>query len=172
MFLTSLPILFNDMGLVSFADFALLAAVTGYIVYFLTPTPLSEWQEARQLGPYLYLHATWFGRVALWKVFWPFLLLFNATLAYIDYRAANGTYTIASWATMHIIFALPLVYWTVAVWRASNKCGAKWRAVGARLMTVWAYVEYAIRYLIWTEYPYTLFDCRQMMIEFGDCFFS
>lgn len=172
MFVTSLPILLGNIAIISYWEFALLLAGVGYFVHLGTPEPLLEWHEERPNDPYLYLHATWFGRVALWKVFWPFLLLFNATIFYIDYRAANETYTIASWATMHIIFALPLVYWTVAVWRASDKCGSKWQASTARLITLYAYFEYLVRYLIWTEYPYTLFGCRQMMIEFGDCFFG
>lgn len=172
MFVTSLPVLFNEIAIISYWEFALLAAGAGYFLYYFTPDPLPIWHEEKPQDPYLYLHATWFGRVALWKVFWPFLLAFNAMLFYIDYRAASGTYTIASWGTMLIIFALPTVYWTVAVWRASDKCKTRWQAFAARSITMFAFLEYLIRYLIWTEYPYTLFNCRQMMIEFGDCFFS
>ncbi|WP_305906876.1 hypothetical protein Q9L42_018700 [Methylomarinum sp. Ch1-1] len=172
MYANSLTVLFNYIEIITYLEFALLTAGIGYFVYLTTPQPLTAWQEAQVSGPYLYLHATWFGRVPLWQVFWPFFLLFNAMLIYVDYRAVNGAYTIASWATMHIIFALPVVYWTVAVWRASTKCGQRWQAFAARFITASAYFEYAIRYLIWKEYPFALFDCRQMMIEFGDCFFN
>ncbi len=172
MFITTLPILFNEISILSYAEWVLLAIGLGYLIWTVTPAPWPDWQEEKPSDPYLYLHATWLGRVSLGKVFWPFLVLFNGMLIYIDHRAANGTYTMASWFTMHIIFALPLVYWTVAVWRASDKCTHKWQSSAARTITVLAYFEYAVRYIIWQEYPYTLFDCRQMMIQFGDCFFG
>ncbi len=172
MFITSLPVLFNYINIVSYLEFGSLIVCLTYVIYSITPQPLSSWQQTPAGGPYLYLHATWFGRVPLWHTFWPFFLLFNAMLFYIDYRAANATYTIASWVTMHIIFAMPLIYWTIAVWRSSDKCSRKGYAVAARLITVCAYFEYLIRYLIWKEYPYALFDCRQMMMEYGDCFFN
>jgi hypothetical protein len=141
------------------------------LTYLYTQAPKPGRHEDRHANPYLYLHATWFGRVALWKTFWPFFIVFNATLAYIDYRAIAATYTMASWATMHIIFAMPLLYWTVSVWRSSDKCRWKWQATAARCVTLLAYVEYLIRYLIWHEFPSTLFNCRQMILQFGDCFF-
>lgn len=172
MYFNSLPVLFNYIDIINYVEFTLLCAGLAYFIYLLTPEPIIGWQMPAIEGPYLYLHATWLGRAPLWQVFWPFFLLFNATLFYIDYRAANATYTIASWATMHIIFALPVVYWTVAVWRASDKCENKWQAFAARFVTASAYFEYLIRYLIWTEYPFALFNCRQMVIEFGDCFFK
>lgn len=171
MFFTTLPILFNYIQIISYPEFLLLVVGLLSFTFLSTQAPKTGWEEDHSENLYLYLHATWFGRVALWKTFWPFFIVFNATLAYIDYRAITATYTMASWATMHIIFAMPLIYWTVSVWRSSDKCGWKWQAAIARCATLLAHLEYLIRYLIWYEFPSTLFNCRQMILQFGDCFF-
>jgi len=61
---------------------------------------------------YWFLQSAWLGQACLWQVFWPFFLLVNAVLFYIDYRIANVTYTIASWKTVHgMLFCQPFGGW-------------------------------------------------------------
>jgi len=81
----------------------------------------------------------------------------------------EGDFTVASWVTMHIILAMPLIYWTGAVWRCSDKCRFKIWAVAARFMTVAAYFEFGLRWVIMEYYPQILFNCQQMITQWGDC---
>ncbi|MDD2658773.1 MAG: hypothetical protein PHY54_03705 [Methylococcales bacterium] len=118
---------------------------------------------------YKYLHSAWLGNSALWLVFWPFFLLVNAVLYYIDYRVTNVTYTIASWKTVHGMLFLPIVWWTASVWRCSKNTGYKiWSSV-ARTITLYLFFEYILRFIISTQYPNAFFDCRLLIMEYGDC---
>jgi hypothetical protein len=101
--------------------------------------------------------------------FWPFFIVLNGTLFYIDYLIDEGDFTVASWVTMHIIMAMPLIYWTGAVWRCSDKCLVKFWAVAARFMTVAAYFDFGLRWVIMEYYPQILFNCQQMITQWGDC---
>jgi len=37
-------------------------------------------------------------------------------------------------------------------------------------MTVYLVLEFILRFLISSQFPNALFDCRLLVIEYGDCF--
>lgn len=169
MFINSLSLLFAFTSFLGWVDLLLIAAATILAVYLLTPEPLIEWEERQPTSLYYYLQWSWLGYLRLKDAFWPFFLLFNAVLFYIDYRIEENTFTVASWVTMHVILLMPLIYWTGAVWRCSDNCSNKLWAVAARWLTVAAYGELVLRYVIYQYYPNILFSCQQMIIQWGDC---
>lgn len=168
--------LFNTLSLLfSFTDYlnplqALgFVIATGLLIDWLTPKPAEYWQLIQSESLYVYLQASWLGQLALKDSFWPFLILFNASLVYIDYRIDEGSFTVASWVTVHIILTMPLIYWTGAVWRCSVQTTRKIWASLARLITVLAWCEYWLRWVILDQYPHIFFNCQQMITQWGDC---
>lgn len=139
------------------------------LVDWLTPRPAEYWQLSQSQSLYYYLHASWLGQLALKDAFWPFFVLLNAALVYIDYRVEEGTFTVASWVTVHIILAMPLVYWTGAVWRCSDQTTRKLWSSLARLITLLAWAEFWLRWVILDQYPQIFFNCQQMITQWGDC---
>lgn len=170
MLINSLSLLFTFTDFIGWAEVLSVSLVTLLAVYWLTPQPAPEWELRKPGSLYFYLQWSWLGYLNLKDAFWPFFILFNSILLYIDYRVANGNFTVGSWKTMHLIMAMPLVYWTGAVWRCSNNCSSKIWATVARCLTLAAYLDYALRWVILKDYPQIMFNCQQMLIEWGDCF--
>lgn len=141
----------------------------GLIVDWFTPRPAEYWELSQSQSVYYYLHASWLGQLALKDAFWPFFILFNAVLVYIDYRIEEGSFTVASWVTVHIILAMPLVYWTGAVWRCSDQTTRKLWSSLSRLITLLAWAEFWLRWVILDQYPQIFFNCQQMITQWGDC---
>lgn len=169
MLIDSLSLLFAFTSFINIYEVALVAFALIGITYAVTPVYI----EAEQRQPatfYYYLQWSWLGYLKLKDAFWPFFILFNGALFYIDYRIQQGTYTVASWSTMHIILAMPLIYWTGAVWRCSQNGSHRIWATLARFMTLVAYCDFALRWVIYQYYPNILFSCQQMLIQWGDCF--
>jgi len=109
------------------------------------------------------------GKSSLWRAFWPFFVLVNVVLYYIDYRAMTETYTIASWKTVHGMLVLPIVWWIRSVWLCSQNTRYKLFSVAARTLTLYLLLEFILRFYISTQMPQTLFDCRLLILEYGDC---
>lgn len=169
MLINSLILLFTFTSFIGWLEALLFALAIAALMYAITPQPQSEYLERQPESLYFYLQWSWLGYLKLKDAFWPFFVLFNLVLFYIDYRVQEGTFTVASWVTMHIIMAMPLVYWTGAVWRCSKNSASRiWPAI-ARWMTVAAYADYALRWVIYQQYPNILFNCQQMIIQWGDC---
>jgi hypothetical protein len=169
MLIDSLSLLFAFTSYISWWETLLIGLAFAALIYSVTPEPQANWDERTPPTLYFYLQWSWLGYLKLKDAFWPFFILFNAILFYIDYRVQEGTFTVASWVTMHIIMAMPLIYWTGAVWRCSKNSSSRiWPAV-ARWMTLAAYCDYALRWLIYHSYPNILFSCQQMIIHWGDC---
>ena len=169
MFIETFPIIFTYTHLFSLIEAVIFLAAIFFLVYFYTPEVNKNWASKRANGLYNFLHSSWQGNLALWPVFWPFFLLVNAILYYIDYRVMNVTYTIASWKTVHGMLLLPIVWWTVSVWRCSANTRYKIWSSGARTITLYLFLEYILRFIISTQYPNTFFDCRLLIMEYGDC---
>lgn len=170
MFLTTLPILF------SFTDFigpyeTLAVLISLFLLAHFSPTPIEPdkvWPPATNL--YQALLSIWLGRAPLWQAFWPFFLLVNGIFIYIDYRIANITFTIASWKTVHGMLFLPAVWWIVSVWRCAKYTRYRLAATLAKTAVFYFLFDCFLRFVVSTYYPNTLFDCRLLVIEYGDCF--
>ena len=169
MFVTTLPIIFSFTHLFTAVEAALFLSAVFGIVYFYTPEPEKAWREQPGKNWYQFLEAAWLGKLQLWRSFWPFFVFVNGVLFYIDYRIETVTYTIASWKTVHGMIFLPIVWWSVSVWRCTTHTGHKIKGAAARTLMVYLFLELALRFFISTQLPNTLFDCRLMTIQYGDC---
>ncbi len=173
MLINALTSFLSFADLISPWEVILILLATAYIVYFLTPSSIPNTDYAADSPPdtgiYMYLQSAWLGRLSLMCAFLPFYILFNSVLFYIDYRVANSSYTMASWVTMHIILAIPVLWWTIAVWRCSNNTTRPWASV-SRFITITVYYEYLLRFIIRYYYPKIWFNCQQLVIELGHCF--
>lgn len=169
MLIDSLSLLISFTSFINWLEALTFVAALAVLIYVITPMPRQDRQERTPATLYFYLQWSWLGYLKLKDAFWPFFILFNGVLFYIDYRVQTGSYTVASWVTMHIIMAMPLIYWTGAVWRCTKNSGSRIAAAVARWVTVMAYCDYALRWVIYQYYPNILFDCQQMIIQWGDC---
>jgi hypothetical protein len=180
MFINTLPIIFTFTDLLKPIEFALLLALIFLVIYFNANSislviPSSYYQDKAAVHGltgrlYFYALAAWLGDKRLAIVFWPFFIFINAILYYIDYRITNLSFTIASWKTVHIMVALPIIWWIVSVWRCSLTTPYKaWKAL-ARSCTIYLLIELLLRFIILTQYPNTFFDCQLLVVYYGDCF--
>ena len=169
MFINTLPIIFTYTQLFSLTEALIFLTAIFLLIYFYTPASNKNGIEKPNNSIYKSLQSSWEGQATLWRAFWPFFLLVNIILYYIDYRVMNVTYTIASWKTVHGMLFLPIIWWTVSVWRYSQHTAHKIFSSTSRTITVYLFLEYVLRFIISTQYPSTFFDCRLLIMEFGDC---
>lgn len=169
MLIDSLSLLFAFTSFITWYEALLVGLAFAILVYSITPAPLPEWEERSPPTLYFYLQWSWLGYLKLKDAFWPFAIFYNVILFYIDYRVQEGTFTVASWVTMHVIMAMPLIYWTGAVWRCSKNSSSRIWPSAARWMTLAAYCDLGLRWVIYQYYPNILFNCQQMIIHWGDC---
>lgn len=169
MLINALTLLLAFTSFISWYE--VLAMVVGLLLlaYLATPQPEESYEYRLPFNLYYFLQWSWLGYMRLQDAFWPFFILYNGVVLYIDYRVDAGTFTAASWATMHLIMALPIVYWIVATWRCSGKCSARIWAVLARWLTGLVLMDLALRWVIYHDYPNILFNCQQMIMQWGDC---
>lgn len=175
MLITSLSALFSFTTLINAVEASVILLITACLIYLLTAEQAVEADESLPAknrfdanNIYLYIQSAWLGRLPLLAAFLPFFIIVNSVLFYADYRAENGSYTIASWLTILVILALPVFWWTVAVWRCSIH-SRRLFASAARFLTVVVYYEFILRLIIAYYYPQILFNCQQLIIELGDC---
>jgi hypothetical protein len=169
MFINTLPVIFTYTSLFSLIEAVIFLAAIFFLIYFYTPEVNKNWIDKPGSSLYQFLNSAWLGNSALWRAFWPFFLLVNAILYYIDYRVMSVTYTIASWKTVHGMLFLPIVWWTTSVWRCSVNTRHKIWSSSARTITLYLLLEFIFRFIISTQYPNTFFDCRLLIMEYGDC---
>ena len=169
MFINTLPIIFTYTQLFSIYEAAIFLTALFFLIYFYTPEVTKNWTKKPDITIYDTFHSAWLGNMKLWLAFWPFFLLANIVLYYIDYRILNITYTINSWKTVHGMMLLPIVWWTMSVWRCSGHSRHKIWSSAARTLVVFFMLEYIMRFVISTQYPSTFFDCRLLIMEYGDC---
>ncbi len=170
MFMTTLPIIFTFTHLFSIVEAGIFLMAILFLVYFYTPGVNKNWRKQPDISMYEALRSAWLGKALLWHAFWPFFILVNSVFFYIDYRIENDTYTIASWKTAHGMLLLPLVWWINSVWHCSQHTRHKIYSVLARTATIYLILDYILRFLISTQFPNTLFDCKLLVIQYGDCF--
>lgn len=169
MLIDTLSLLLAFTRFIHWYEALILGLALSVFLYLLTPEPAEVWEIRIPKSVYYYLQWSWLGYLRLRDAFWPFFVLYNAVLFYIDYRVQEGTFTVASWVTIHMILAMPLVYWTGAVWRCSGLCSSRYEAAAARLVTIFAFLDLALRWVIYQYYPNIFFNCQQMIIQWGDC---
>jgi len=170
MFFNTLPIIFTYTHLFTPLEAGIFLTTIFGLVYFYTPDIFRIKLATPNKSLYIFLRSAWQGQAPLRYVFWPFFILVNGILFYIDYRIFNVTFTIASWKTVHGMLFLPIVWWLVSTWKCSKYAGHKIWSVLARTFSVYLVIELLLRAIISSQFPETLFDCRLMVIEYGDCF--
>jgi hypothetical protein len=167
MFFYSLPILFNDIQLVSPVECLLMTGAIFAVIYFTAPPPDQNWQHQ----PFdSFLLTSWLGGVSLYWVFWPFFLFLNASLLTADILAKSGIITVSSWDEIHLIVLLTVAWWMVSVWRCSGNTQARIWSSLARLATISVMVEFSLKLLIRIDYPRIFFNCEDILLDYGSCF--
>ncbi|MFZ2724725.1 MAG: hypothetical protein WAX77_00565 [Methylococcaceae bacterium] len=178
MFINTLPIIFTYTRLLNPIEFSLLLILIFLVIYINTSdyskrvaVPIYDTVIGHSVLNHLYLQllASWLGRSSLAMAFWPFFLLVNAVLYYIDYRIFNLNFTIASWKTAQLMLVLPSIWWIISVWRCSINSRYKIWCCLARAMTVYLLLELGLRFIIVSYYPNTFFDCQLLIVHYGDC---
>jgi hypothetical protein len=167
MFFYSLPILFNEIGLVSPIECLLMASAIFAVLYFSTPQPEQNWHQQ----PYdSFLLTSWLGGVSLYWVFWPYFIFLNASLFTADLLAKSGKITVSSWDEIHFALLLTVIWWTISIWRCSSNTQARIWAGLARLATITVFLEYTLKLLIRIDYPRIFFNCEDILLDYGSCF--
>jgi hypothetical protein len=167
MFFYSLPILFNDIQLVSPIECLFMAVALFVALYISAPSPEKTWQQQ----PFdSFLLTSWLGGVSLYWVFWTFFIFLNASLFTADVMAKTGVITVSSWDEIHFILMLAIAWWTTSVWRCSGNTQARiWSAL-ARFATLAVFIEYGLKMLIRIDYPRIFFNCEDILLDYGSCF--
>ncbi len=169
MFIASLPHIFFYSGIIQPLGLGLLFAAIFALAYTNAPEPDSGWVGRSDQSVYDFLRSAWSGNESLWRIFWPFLMLVIGIYYYIDYRVININFTIASWKTVHGMLILPFVWWVVAIWRSSSNTGYKIFSASARAIAIYLIIASALRVYLSLETPEVLFDCKLLVLEYGDC---
>lgn len=167
MFIYSLSILFDYLDLISPAEALFIMCGLLAVLWISAPAPNGC---LRQSNLESYSFSGWTGRQCLVAVFWPFFLLLNATLFGVDWLAKSGRWTVSSWDDVHFMLLLPIIWWTVSVWRCSVHTRFRLSSAGARLITLAVFVEYALKLYIRIDYPRLFFNCEELLLDYGSCF--
>ncbi len=169
MFAVSIPDLFFYNPLLNLVEFGLVFGTFLLVNTMYAPVLKPDARFFHKEHVYEYLKAAWSGHEALWRVFWPFPVIVLLIYAYIDYRTDHITFTIASWRTVHGMLALPFVWWLVSVWQCSANTGYRACSVLARSTALFFVFIACLRVLTSFEYPEELFDCKLLILQYGDC---
>ena len=167
MFIYSLPLFFNDIGLASPLDL-LIIFMALFVVLFIDAVFFGG--DAQHKATDNYLFAGWNGSATLKWVFWPFFIILNASLYTADTLAKNELFTVSSWDDVHLMLLLPIIWWTTAVWRCSPNTKLSVWAACARLLTLGVFFEYGLKLLIRLDYPRIFFGCDELLLDYGSCF--
>jgi len=167
MFFYSLPILFNDIQLVSPTEFLLIAITIFAALYFTAPESEQNWRSE----PYdRFFMASWLGGISLLWVFWPYFLFLNASLLIADLLAKSGKITVSTWDEIHFILLFTIAWWTTSIWRCSSNTNTRLWAAIARFCTIAVLIEYGLKMLIRIDYPRIFFNCEDILLDYGSCF--
>ena len=167
MFIYSLPLFFTHIGLAS--PIELLIIFMALLVVLFISAPLCD-EHFRKRPSDKYLFAAWSGSATLNRVYWPFFLILNTCLYAVDTLAKSGMLTVSSWDDVHLMLLLPIIWWTVAVWRCSAITHLRIWAGCARLLTLGVFFEYGLKLLIRIDYPRIFFGCDELLLDYGSCF--
>ncbi|MGR9046188.1 MAG: hypothetical protein ACU83N_12895 [Gammaproteobacteria bacterium] len=172
MLIDTLPVVFAHSQLIG--PFELLIVGCGLlgIFYISSPFPRDDLKGTDWTGGsfYQYLQGSWYGEWNLAVIFWPFFLIMNGALIGVDYLAQSGIISVSSWGNVHIMLAAPVIWWTVAVWRGSDRTGSRGWSACARLAVAVAYFEFGLRLYIRHAYPRQFFMCEELLLDYFSCF--
>lgn len=172
MFIYSLPLLFTQMQVGTPIELIIIITVILAILYIATPLILDDkdLNISSNKTFYNYLLNAWVGQSKLWKVFWPFFIILNLSLYIADNLAKSGNFTVSSWDEVHFMLAIPVIFWTISVWRNSINTQFRFWAALARLMTLAVFFEYGLKMVIRIDYPRIFFSCQDIILDYGSCF--
>ena len=174
MFIYSLPLFFTHMQMGTPVELILIATLLYIVLYFsihsISSPKDNSWGQLSGLTFYKYLFNAWTGQLKLWLVFWPFFVVLNLSLYGVDNLAKRGLFTVSSWDEIHFILLTPVIFWTISVWRNSVNSTSRYRAAGARFMTVAVFFEYAIKFIIRKDFPRVFFVCKDIILDYAACF--
>jgi len=174
MFIYSLPILFTYIQFGTPTEY--LITIIFLLILLVIVTPYSSffeevrWGAVSELTLYQYLFDSWNGQIKLWLVFWPFFILLNSVLFFVDGLAKAGEFTVSSWDAVHFMMFTPIIFWFVSVWRNSLNTGSRYWAVLARFTTLAVFFEYALKWVIRQDYPRVFFECHEAVLDYASCF--
>ncbi len=167
MFVYSLPLFFEHIHFFSPVDLSIF--VIGLLVILIINANYSE-KTDYQSSLNHYLFASWSGNIALIWVAIPFFILLNVGLFAADTMAKTGMFTVSMWDDIHLIFFLPIIWWTVSIWRCSTNTHYLILGAFARFLTISVFFEYALKMLIRIDYPRIFFECEELFLDYGNCF--
>ena len=172
MFINTLPFIFGYSQFTGPLELLIVFGCLLGVLYISSPFP----ENSRQgwgclgLGFYQYICRAWYGELLLSFIFWPFFLILNGAWYGTDTMAKAGMISVSSWDNVQIMLAGPVIWWTVAVWRGSERTGSRWWSACARLAVLSAYFEYGLRLYISQEYPRIFFMCEELLLDYFSCF--
>ena len=174
MFIYSLPILLFHIQFGTPLELILITLFLYILLFIATPViPGSNDQEGGKLfglSFYKYLLHAWTGQLKLWVVFWPFFIFLNLSLYLTDNLAKQGRFTVSSWDEIHFMLLMPVIFWTMSVWRSSMNTDLRIFAAGARFMTLSVFFEYGLKLLIRKDFPRIFFNCEEIILDYATCF--
>ncbi|NOQ36695.1 MAG: hypothetical protein GQ569_12515 [Methylococcaceae bacterium] len=171
MFIYSLPLLFNLTDFGSPLELLIIFATLFAVLHLSAPIMDEELEDKPFNYPlYQYMLYVWTGRLALWRVFWPFFLILNLGLFGADYAVRVGEISVSSWDDVHIMLVVFGIIWTVGVWRNSINSQSRTWVAYARLMTLAMFFEFGIKIFLRMEYPRILFNCVDRILDYLVCF--
>ncbi len=174
MFIYSVPILLFHIQLGTPLELILITLFLYILLFIATPfIPGSNDQEGGELlglSFYKYLLHAWTGQLKLWVVFWPFFIFLNLSLYLTDNLAKQGSFTVSSWDEIHFMLLMPVIFWTMSVWRSSMNTDLRIFAAGARFMTLSVFFEYGLKLLIRKDFPRIFFNCEEVILDYATCF--
>ncbi len=174
MFIYSIPIFLVYMHFGSAQEYMIATLFLLLLLYISTPSdPFykdMKWGRISELTLYQYLFDSWCGQVKLWLIFWPFFIILNIILYTTDSLARAGSFTVSSWDEVHFMLFIPIVFWTICIWRNSLNTRSRYWAIAARFMTLAVFFEFALKLEIRMDYPRIFFQCQELALDYSSCF--
>ena len=175
MFFFTLPLIFSHTDLVQPLELVLMVSAIFAVLYISTPVAVKNCSGMKSIGQhslYQYLYQGWQGNISMWQVFWPFFVILNCSLLTADILAKTASFTVSSWDDVHLMLLIPMLWWSVAIWRSSAKVGRRVWSASARLLTLALIFELSLRLYIRMEYPRVFFNCQELLLDldYVSCF--
>jgi hypothetical protein len=174
MFIYTLSFLFANSSLLNPIEFLFIITLLYFLLYFTAPYPDKTETGPATIGKQTsflqHIYAALSGEMALWLVFWPYFLLLNLILITADSLAVTSRLSVSSWDDILLVAVSSSLIWTAAIWRSSWQTKSRIWAALARLLTLCAFFDYAMRILIRVEYPRAFFNCAELLLNYSSCF--